>query len=213
MREYLLVLVAACTVASGGDDPPALQLDRPTVVRFHMQRHFSDLRDIERMLLAGHLDDAHARAFLLTKPAHDRGLEAFADESDAVSRAAAALVTAPSIPEACRLEARVAEACASCHAHVPKVLGLPVLPRRPEPGMARHAWAADRLWEGVVLADPRRWRAGLDVFATTGTGRVQELAQGAIEALATHHDTIATRASTYGELLVACASCHARSRR
>ena len=215
MRDSLLalLLVAACTPASGSNDPPALELDRPSVVRFHMQRHFGDLRDIERMLLAGRLDDARARAFLLTKPARDRGLDPFAQESAAVSRAAAALVSAPSIPEACRLEARVAEACASCHVHIPKVLPLPAMPSQPDASMQRHGWAADRLWEGVVLADTRRWRAGLDVFAIASTGRVQELARGAVQSLETHQDTVATRAATYGELLVACANCHARSRR
>jgi hypothetical protein len=212
MRDYLLVLLAACTAASGNDTPPGLNLDRPSLVRYHMQRHFGDLRDIEHMLLAGRLDDARARAFLLTKTERDRGLDMFAAESAAVSRAASALVAAQTIPEACRLEARVAEACASCHVHVPKLVLPPALPRTPEPGMARHAWAADRLWEGVVLADARRWRTGLDVFAVTSTPRIQQLARGAIEALETHQDTITTRATTYGELLVACANCHARSR-
>ena len=209
---YLVLLVAACTAASGGDAPARLDLDRPSLVRYHMHRHFSDLRDIERMLLAGRLDDARARAFLLTKTESDRGLDVFDQQALAVSRAAAALVAAPSIPDACRLEARVAEACAGCHVYVPKVLPLPALPRAPDPGMARHAWAADRLWEGIVLADTRRWRAGLDVFAATSTGRLQDLSRGAIEALETHQDTLTTRATTYGELLVTCASCHARSR-
>ncbi len=213
MREYLLVLLAACTAASGGDAPAGLELDRPSLVRYHMQRHFGDLRDIERMLLAGRLDDARARAFLLTKTETDRGLDVFDQQSLAVSRAAAALVAAPSIPDACRLEARVAGACAGCHVYVPKVLPLPAMPAAPAASMARHEWAADRLWEGVVLADARRWRAGLEVFASTSTGRLQELSLGAIGALEAHQDTITTRATTYGELLVACANCHARSRK
>ncbi|HSN30942.1 MAG TPA: hypothetical protein VLT45_31870 [Kofleriaceae bacterium] len=213
MREYLLVLLAACTAASGGDAPARLELDRPTLVRYHMQRHFSDLRDIERMLLAGRLDDARARAFLLTKTESDRGLDVFDQQSLAVSRAAAALVAAPSIPDACRLEAQVAAKCAGCHVFVPKVLPLPAVPITPDAQMARHAWAADRLWEGVVLADARRWRAGLDVFALTGTDRIQQLARDALGSLEMHQDTIETRATTYGELLVACANCHARSRK
>ncbi len=213
MRESLLVLLAACTAASGGDAPARLELDRPALVRYHMQRHFSDLRDIEHMLLAGRLDDARARAFLLTKTERDRGLDLFDQQSQAVSRAATELVAAPSIPEACRSEARVAAACAGCHVYVPKVLSRRALPATPAEGMARHVWAADRLWEGVVLTDARRWRAGLQVFATTSTGRLQELSQAAIEALETHQDTITTRAATYGELLVACANCHARSRK
>lgn len=213
MRESLLVLLAACTAAHGSDAPAGLDLDRPSLVRYHMQRHFGDLRDIDHMLLAGRLDDARARAFLLTKTETDRGLDVFDQQALVVSRAAAALVAAPSIAEACRLEARVAEACAGCHVLVPKVLPLPALPAAPAAEMARHAWAADRLWEGVVLADARRWRAGLDFFATTSTPRIQDLSRGAIRALETHQDSIATRATTYGELLVACANCHARSRK
>ena len=34
---------------------PALALTRPTVVRAHMQSHFDDLRQVERLLVAGQL--------------------------------------------------------------------------------------------------------------------------------------------------------------
>ena len=202
MRNALLLLLFA-----------PLTLDRPSLVRYHMQRHFSDLRDIEHMLLAGKLDDARARAFLLTKPERDPGLEPFADEAAAVARAATALVSAPSIPEACRLEARIVEACASCHVLVPKVLPQPAMPAMPDALMLRHRWAADRLWEGVVRVNDRSWRAGLGVFAVSSTPRLQELSKGAIDAFESHHDTIATRANVYGELLVACANCLSRSRK
>jgi hypothetical protein len=67
-RLFMLALVAAagCSNAAGGDDPqpkstaPA-RLEKPGLVQFHMRQHFGDLRQIERLLLAGKLEDAHLR--------------------------------------------------------------------------------------------------------------------------------------------------------
>ena len=226
MREYILLALAAAACerpASGGDDPAPVKLDRPGVVRYHMARHFGDLRDIERMLLAGKLEDARTRAFLLTRPPKDIGLSPLAAESQAVEEAAAELVEAPTIAEACRLEAKVAKACASCHVHIPRLLRLPPPPEEPSPEpaldvrMARHQWAADRLWEGVVMGDERRWRQGLEVLAMRpvpmphGDGlarRLQKLATDALGDFESRSDTYATRAQAYGEMLVTCAACH-----
>jgi len=84
--------------------------------------------------------------------------------------------------------------------------------------MARHRWAADRLWEGLVGGDDEPWRAGLAVLAATpirwpelgerkGLARsLQQLAEQAQKRQAT--DSIADRAQLYGEMLVTCTACH-----
>lgn len=222
MREHLLLVLtaAACGRPASGDP---IRLDRPAVTRYHMARHFGDLLDITHLLLAGKLDDARTRAFLLTRPPHDDGLAELAAESQAVEDAATALRAAQSIPDACRLTAKVAEACASCHVHVPLVLRPPAPPDEPsaEPTLAvrmqRHQWAADRLWEGVVMGDERRWRQGLEVLAMRpvpmpkGDGlahRLQAMALDSLGKLEQQSDTYATRARTYGEMLVTCTACH-----
>jgi len=213
MRDYILIALAAAVCGRPATGEP--------VTRHHMASHLGDLRDIERMLLAGQLDDARTRAFLLTRQPSDDAL------SQAVEDAAAALVQAPTIPDAIRLEAKVAAACAGCHVQSPRPLLAPVAPEAPPPTpslktrMARHQWAADRLWEGVVLGDERRWRQGLEVLAMRpvampkGDGLARRLQAQAIDALGAFEqrsDTYATRAQAYGEMLVTCAACHREQR-
>jgi cytochrome c553 len=221
-RCVLLVLaIAACSTARGEDQP---SLTRPDVVRERMRRQFNDLRDIQGMLLDGKLEDAKARAFLLERQADDPGLAALAAQSQAVTDAATSLGEARTVPEACRRVAAVAGACAGCHAHFPKPLHVPPETEPPGAGSAPparlqlHATAADRLFEGAVLGDLRRWREGVDALAANAvpvpgrealSARLQQRAQGALAEVQSGSSSAASRATAYGEMLVTCAECHA----
>lgn len=213
----VLALVAGCTPASGNDDPPDTAR-----VKYHMRQRFNDVRTIERMLVAGKLEEARTLAFMLARP-----LTSVPPRSELrdVVLAAGTLASARTIEEALRADVRVATACARCHTAMQK---LPVFrtpssapPDRPtlQAQMARHQWAADRLWEGLVGASDEHWRAGLYVIATAHVPdkknsmfarRLQELARTALDEPAT---TLDGRAARYGELLVTCAGCHAESER
>jgi len=185
-------------------------------LRFRMQRYMDDLRTVERLLIAGRLDEARSRAFLLSRPARD----VWSIDALRVSQAALALSGTTDLEEACRIEPRIAAACADCHR---RAGSLPAFDRSPRPPpddaeprarMARHEWAADQLWEGLVGASDRSWTAGLEVLAvqplpslSNAAGpRLQRLAAAALAAVP--RDTPADRARTYGELLVTCAACH-----
>lgn len=215
----LAFALAACSTAHGEDQPA---LVRPDVVRERMRQQFSDLRDIEGMLLDGKLEDAKARAFLVTKQADDPGLAPLAAQSQAVSDAATALGEARTIPEACRRMAKVAGACASCHAHFPRPLNVPP-EREPTPAqpdrIQLHVTASDRLFEGAVLGDLRRWREGIDGLAANPVpipgrealaSRLQDRARGALAEIQSGTSTTESRAAVYGEMLVTCTECHAR---
>jgi cytochrome c553 len=226
-----VVASAACqpSVASERDDPPREPPERLTLksaptVRYHMRGHLGDLRAIERMLVHGHLADAKALAFMLTKREADPGMAPLAADARQAVEIARGLAAARSIDEALRYEARVAETCAECHLHAQKLPVFPppavVPPELPTPAarMARHQWAADRLWEGLVGAEDDRWRIGLDVLSRTPppfspltdapalADNLQERARKALAARAT--ETLEERATTYGEILVTCAACH-----
>ncbi|HEU4732306.1 MAG TPA: hypothetical protein VFT22_30640 [Kofleriaceae bacterium] len=207
--------------AAGG----RVQLERPAMVRFHMRRHFEDLRMIERLLVAGKLEDARALAHLLAKPARDPGFAPWAAESQRLTDAALALASATSLEEACRREPRVSEACASCHVRMQTtpVFGIPPplpldLPTR-KARMARHQWAVDRLWEAMVGPSESSWHGGLEVLAAAPmpfpvwteasryARRLQELARDQLPPYRT--TSLADRAAAYGELLVTCVGCHA----
>lgn len=201
------------------------RFDRPAMVRFHMQRHFDDLRAIERRLIDGQLDEARALAHLLARPAPDPGIAAWAPEVRQMTDAALALAAAPSLDEACRREPRVSAACAGCHLRTGAAPVFPPPPPLPldrptrDARMARHLWATDRLWEALVGGSEPAWRSGLAVLATTPlpsterdpshlARRLQDLARDELSpATAT-----ADRAAAYGELLVTCTGCHARVR-
>ena len=85
--------------------------------------------------------------------------------------------------------------------------------------MARHAWAAERLWEAILGADEARWRGGLAVLAaaplpstvlSTGGKFGQDLQAYARTQLDTRGSaSIEAPGNAYGEILVLCAGCHA----
>jgi len=234
MRRFIVVSVLAVSLghpAAGDENPQRLppQPARPgksAMVKLHMRWQLDDLRNVERLLIAGKLEDAKTRAFLLTRPVPGLGMAPGRRENGAVTEAARALVTAPSTAEACRREAQVAEACARCHRDTGelRVFAAPVMAppsdATPAGRMARYQWAADRLWEGLVGPSDHRWRAGLDALVNTplrsppftdaprAASQLQALAQQAIASLGT--DFPEDRARRYGEMLVACSACHSR---
>ena len=217
------------SVASERDDPlreppERLSFKSAPTVRYHMRRHLDDLRAIERMLVHGHLDEAKALAFMLAKPEGDPGMTPAAADARRSVEIARGLAAARSIDEALRYEARVAETCAECHLHAqilpvfPSLTAVPPDYATSAARMARHQWAADRLWEGLVGAEEDRWRMGLDVLARTpapfspltdAPALAESLQQRARTALAGRAtEALADRATAYGEILVTCAACH-----
>lgn len=183
-----------------------------------MRQRFDDVRTIERMLVAGQLDDARTLAFMLTRPLP--GAPQAATSRD-LALAAGALANARTIDEALHAEVRVAIACARCHAssNAVPVFRMPsnAPPDQPtvEAQMTRYQWAVDRLWESLLGASDEHWRAGLYVMATApfpGTEnpelatRLQQLARAALDMPDT---TLDARGARYAELLVTCAGCHA----
>ena len=194
------------------------------MVRFHMYRSFDLSRAIERVLVRGGLDDARALAASLASGSEPPALEAWARQAALVRERAAALAAAPGIDEACRRAARLSEACAACHVAAGAGPAFDAYPGAPVDGpslearMARHRWAVDRLWEGMVGNADKPWQAGLDVLAVTPlpfsavagdrvtlASRLQQVADQARQRRLT---TPTERAALYGEMLVVCAACH-----
>jgi cytochrome c553 len=234
MRTLLLALTVACgapdavairdygqshVIGQRVPRPTVVALDNRAMVAAHMRDHFDDLRTIERMLIAGKLEDAKARAFLLT-PASDRGLARWEVQRRRMTEAAKALRTAPSIDTAIEREARVAAACAGCHLAAQELPALPAAPALPpddgtrQTRMARHQWAVDRLWEGMIVPADKPWRDGLAVLADTplpadgsrtAAVQLQRRARAELDAPV----AIDKRAAVYHRLLVTCTDCHA----
>lgn len=204
--------------------PPSKQFEHDMMVRYHMHGSLDLLRAIERLLIRGKLEETRELARAVAEAPVEPDLGAWAAQTQAVRDRAAAVASAPGVDEAVRREARLAEACADCHLETrvqPEFRSPPQLPPDRDTlaaRMARHRWAADRLWEGVVGADDGPWHAGLAVLAATPlrwpelgerkdlARSLQQLADQARRRSAT--DSVADRARSYGEMLVICTACH-----
>jgi cytochrome c553 len=239
MKAQLLTvaLVVGCQPATAVDKPPPVPSPRippvddirePTdelMVRFHMYRSYDLLRAIERLLVRNNLEDARALATSIAEAQAPGALELWVSQTAAVRTRAAELANAPGIDEACRRVARLAGACARCHVNagaMPMFANPPAAPPDRDDvaaRMARHRWAADRLWEGMVGNADEPWRAGIDVLAQTPlhfspldggraalAKRLQQLADQARQRELV--DAVSERAQVYGEILVTCAACH-----
>ncbi|HEU4731886.1 MAG TPA: hypothetical protein VFT22_28520, partial [Kofleriaceae bacterium] len=135
--------------------PPSKQFEHDMMVRYHMHGHLDLVRAIDRLLLRGNLEDTRALARSIAESPAAPELTAWQAEINVVRQRAAALAAAPSIDEACRREAQLAAACASCHVETRIQPEFDVTPPVPpdldtiQARMARHRWAADRMWEGL----------------------------------------------------------------
>lgn len=207
-------------------EPPApKRFEQDMMVRFHMHENFDLLRAIERLLIRGQLDEAKRFAAAIAQAPDEAGLGSWTAHAIVVRERAATLARAKTVGEGCRLVANLAAACAGCHVDAAVLPQLRVYPAAPadrptiEARMARHRWAADRMWEGIVVGADEPWRAGLDVLAAAPLdwkeispkrarfGR--ELERQAEQARRRKpNDSLTDRATAYGEILATCAGCH-----
>jgi cytochrome c553 len=226
-----VTIAGACAIALAApptdiDEPPSRP---PGTTRMRMQAHFEDLRAMERMILGGDLDRVRERANEIVFDRGESELPAWAPYIARMRQAAVALSRSESLADACRAETRLARECAGCHEATAAMPTFVVPePPRDEPTlaarMARHQWAADRLWEGLVGLSDEAWRDGLAVLATAplpasalsdDRGRVKQVeryARGLQRAArrAVPAATPASRASAYADLLLVCSGCHGK---
>jgi hypothetical protein len=221
-----LALATLAGAALAGAALAAPPRSSPSALQRGMRGHFAEVAAIGRALAFGRLDDAraHARALAGDTPSARVG----AGELAAIRELAGEIAAARSAEAAYPALGALATACAACHvrgrvAPTGDVVAEPEEDGSPSDRMARHRWAADRLWEGLILPSAARWDAGLAVLVeaplpvaaltddraaeTTVAGwsdRLRERARAARRARLPGE-----RAHHVGTLLASCASCHA----
>lgn len=226
MRSSLLAL--AVLVLPLHEAVPAPQtgpkFEAAMMLRFHMHENFGIVRGIERLLLRGRFEEVKPFALAIGESPDEPALAVFAKHTAIVRTRALELATATSLPQAIRREARLLEACAGCHVAAGIVPDLAPPSAMPpdrdsvDARMARHLWAADRLWDGVVASDDAAWKAGIDLLASgtpTWTApnkrqrgfatRLQRMADSQRQMKST---ATSSRANVYAELMITCAGCH-----
>lgn len=222
----LLRTAALTALAALPFQPSPGRAQEPTNQR--MWSHFLAAADVQDAVIRGDLEATKEAATWLAEydePGLPDGAEAFLRE---LQRAAARVVEATTIEAAGAATARIAAACGSCHReYYPGMEPTGLVEPSPPPGegdlaahMVRHAWAADRLWDGLALPSSPAWEAGADAFAGVplATDDFAFDNPEGVRALANRTHELGRRAGletepslrarTYGELLSTCAACH-----
>jgi cytochrome c553 len=234
-------LLTLCTALACGSPSPSSGPPTPTkgvpaleapvdgrAWRDAMHRAGGSLGPARDALIAGRLDDARAHLAAiragLPEPTPPADAGHIADLRAAVELA----LGDDTLPELALGTTRAARACGSCHAaHTagPPLTPLPPLPEGADQAalMRRHAWAADRMWEGLLAGVPDRWAVGAGALLehplrslTRPDGSAppenvsalqRRLEQLGAEGLRVADDDV--RAELGGAVLATCSVCHA----
>ncbi|MFT3698665.1 MAG: hypothetical protein QM831_36300 [Kofleriaceae bacterium] len=226
MRWHLFLAVVACCQTANGADPepePPRSPHHDAATQLHMRAKYGELHTIEHALVRGDFMTAKVAARAIAEAPDDAGLAEWKHRVSYVRELANEVAAAPTIDAALHALPTVAVACAECHVATgrwPKLAQIPAVP--PDKSdtvarMARHQWAVDRMWDGLIAGDDHLWRQGLEVLAATpppqpSVTRVAAgaaLQQTAVTALQHQYiDTLDDRAAEYGTMLATCATCH-----
>lgn len=189
-----------------------------------MQEHWDAGNALQHAMERGDLEAARAAAARIADVGDIPGLTWDASPYLREMRLKAEEIRdAADFQEAAAATGTLAASCGRCHGRAeagPRPEGTATAPSAGEDTrahMIQHAWAMDRMWEGLVVPSTDRWRAGARVLAEQPvsahgvpsevaliSARVHELGRQALE-----DRTPAERAARFGALLNDCAGCHA----
>ncbi len=185
----------------------------------HMEKHFDEVEAVKTAIIAGDIEAARQPAQWLAT--HEPPADLPGDWEPFVTQMQAAATDASEAGDVSAAAAAIGQmalSCAACHSALGQGTQFAFMPQPDGAGvtghMARHSWALDRMWRGLIGPSVDSWMEGVGGLAESplqgGTDdtrtlglRVHELgAQGAEAA------DPAARAAIYGELLTTCAGCH-----
>jgi hypothetical protein len=189
-----------------------------------MQAHFKDALLIRQAVIAGlpedAVDPAHALTHIQDLDQLPNGWRVFVERMQV---AASRIQDSTTSSLAAAATADLGVSCGMCHQRHggPKVSNQPAPAQGTsiESRMARHVWATERLWEGLIVPSNEAWTAGAQalssepfpsevlkeggVYSRSAAGDFAKLASNAPK-----KKTPEQRAALYAELLVTCGSCH-----
>jgi hypothetical protein len=236
----VVAMTSAVTCARTADVPPAAPAraaPEPTgdaganALGATMHIHFALVTEIHRALIVGDLSAARDRARTLSRMEATAELGQWQDRVQFLREQAARLAEAMTAHEARRLSTELATFCADCHivSAEPSRFRLPPKPASDgslRAAMARHEWAAESMWLGVLAPSTERWRDGLDAIellpadaaALAGHERSRDFERlgRRLAALASRSRELpgqGDRAIRLAEITQVCAACHALTRR
>jgi cytochrome c553 len=189
-----------------------------------MQAHFKDALLIREAVIAGRPDQAANPATVLSLIENldqlPTGWRIFVERMQQDARR---IIDSTSQAQTAAATADLGVSCGLCHQQHggPKVSSQPppLTEASLEGRMKRHAWACDRLWEGLTVPSNDAWLTGANALVSSpfpddvlkrGGVHVRSAANdfGKIAVRAPTTKTVDERAALYAELLVTCGSCH-----
>ncbi len=223
----ILALPACGDRATPGGDAASTEYPKE-VLAAHMRDHFYKVTEMQVAVINADLQSLREPAQWMTEHANSAAMPAqWMAHIGAMREAAREAVEAESVEKAARATARVAAACGACHQALAAEVGFEVKEPPPEGGdvashMGRHAWAAGRMWEGMVVPSGVIWDGGAEALAEAPLAPAQLEADLEVLAEVSRMETDVhalgaealgvtsqqQRAELYGRFLQTCASCH-----
>lgn len=201
--------------------PPGSSLERV------MRAHFKDALLIRQAVIAGTPDQAVEPAKILAVIENLDDLPpGWRTHVERMQQAARRIANSTSTASVASAAADLGVACGQCH----QQLGGPAVSSEPPPPagatteqrMKRHAWAAERLWEGLVVPSSKAWNAGAtalidtpfpdDVMRRGVDARTAATDFKALVEQAPTEKVVEERAALYAALSMTCATCHRADR-
>lgn len=189
-----------------------------------MHAHFAHALSIRKAVIAGTPERAADPAAALAKTENlDEVPASWRLAVQRMQDIAGRINNSTSAAQAAGATADLGVACGGCHQTQggPKASSAPP---PPEAGglterMQRHAWATERLWEGLTVPSSEAWIAGAKALEASPFP-AEVLKQGGVHGRSAASDfaklvvkaptkkTVEERAGLYAELLVTCGGCH-----
>jgi len=188
-----------------------------------MREHFKEAEQIRHAVVSGKPKDAVQPAAALGSVDIANLPPPWRAAMERMHTAASRVQNSADLSETAAGTADIGVACGSCHESQggpkvavgdPPAVGESVVSR-----MARHAWAMERLWEGLYVPSSAAWKAGAkalqgepfppEVLEHGGVyGRTAAKDFKALSSQAPLKETPKDRAALYAGLLGTCATCH-----
>ncbi len=220
----LLTLAAALGCSSA---PPAPAPAAPAAVdRADMRAHFARATAARDALLAGDVEAAKQHARWLADHGADEGAEVRGPvHFERMKAAAQAVAAAHTLGAASTALADLASACGACHQgadarfEAPQPL-LPPMDDALRAHMARHAWAVEQMWAGLVTPSEAAWARGAQSLAEAPLHAIDFALEGVDAKLVPRATTLhglaasaaaapaAERGAHFARIIATCGGCH-----
>jgi cytochrome c553 len=230
-----LILVVACGNAESVAPEPEPAADdaapdpEAALVALHMSAHAKKVTLAREALVHGQLDASRQALQWLSEHAPPEGLPEesapFLAKMQATAKEGAVAERYDQVGDAL---GRLAVTCGACHTALGASPSLQTAAAPPGDEvvahMVQHAMGVDQLWASLVTNDPAKWRAGVETLGEplhAESFDVPMVTDSAKAAMQTVHTVPANlvdetdptlKGRGYGQVLAACATCHAEMR-